>query len=335
MKLVSVIVPCHNRVVFLLQCLSSIDRQTYPAIEIIIVDDASDEDVKSAVAGFKQQSKRAVKYTRSDVNVGPGQARELGRRLAKGAFICYQDSDDLWHPEKIQSQVECLEQHPNAGMCYCTSREFKTWPLRGDEPIRRLSDQSFTSFFPMLLELRERPWGTGACMWTRIAIEKIGPWFPGWEWEDMEYDSRAGCYGIQIVHINKDLCYYRSGDSNEQLRKTDEKIATINRTDPIISIGHHLKKHKLIYKPRIAIAYGWMLYDHAVSLLKFGETHLSANLLQELIKFGSYPFYVRQTALTTFFLIKAVPISIFTWMAGRIVKYCRVLLMKLADGETS
>lgn len=328
MKLVSVIVPSHNRVHLLLECLDSINQQTYSSIEMIVVDDASDEDVKNVVDGFKQQVKRNVKYIRTDANVGPGRARELGRLEATGDFICYQDSDDLWHPVKIASQVECLEQNPNAGMCYCASKEFKTWPLAGDEQIRKNSNRSVATFLPMLLELRGRPWGTGACMWTRWATEKIGPWSPGWSWEDMEYECRAGCNEIQIEHINKELCYYRSGSAEGQLRKQDEKLVTTQRADSIIIIGRHLKKHKLLSKPRIAIAYGWFVYDHAVALLKFREIHLSSKLLQQLNEHNVYPFNIRKTVQFTLFMINTIQNPFLIWIFGRIIKYCRVFVIK-------
>lgn len=335
MKLVSVIIPCHNRIHLLLECLDSISQQTYPAIEILVVDDASDEDVSSAVAHFKQQVKLEVEYIRSHINVGPGQARELGRLKATGDYICYQDSDDLWHPTKIQAQVECFEQNPIIGMCYCTSKKFDTWPLTGNEPLRKHSDHSFTKFLPMLLELKDRPWGTGACMWAHWATEKIGPWLPGWSWEDMEYECRAGCHNIAIKHINKELCYYRTGDSSGKLSQENQKKITIQRVAPIIAIGHHLEKHHLTSNRQISSAYGWMVYDHAISLLKFHEINASTKLLQPLTKYGIYSFQIKKTAQFTLFLIKTIRNPILIWLYGRIMKYCRINIIKPSFQDNS
>ena len=176
------------------QCLDTIAAQTYPALEVIVVDDASEGDIPAVINAIPWPSNLGPQYIRLEQNRGPGAAREVGRKQAQGDFICYLDSDDLWHRDKVAMQVEVLQNHSAAGMCYCISVRFKGAPLTGEEPVSRLSDRPFTSILPQLLY--SRPWDTSACMWTRRATDRIGPWWAGWTWEDVEYDLRAGCLDL-------------------------------------------------------------------------------------------------------------------------------------------
>jgi len=216
---VSVIVPCHNRVEILMSCLESIANQTYHEIELILVDDASTEDIHSILYEVEFPFRRQPIYIRSDVNIGPGGARELGRLQATGDYICYLDSDDTWHPLKIEKQLAIFQAHPELGMCYCASMNIDH--QTGRRSLRRRSDERFSCILPIILVTR--PWGTGACMWARWAVDKIGPWFPGWGREDIEYDLRAGCLDIPITNIPEVLCYYRV-NSGDQLRDTPREI---------------------------------------------------------------------------------------------------------------
>lgn len=322
--LVSVIVPCHNRHLMLEECIYSISNQTYPNIEVIVVDDASVEDICEVVLKAEVHYPISFQYIRSNDNIGPGHARELGRQRASGEYICYQDSDDLWHPEKIEYQVKCLQENKHAGMCYCSSLQFSTLPLAGNEPYRKYSNASFSEFLPMLLVLRQRPWGTGACMWTRSATDRIGPWFCGWTWEDMEYDCRAGCHDIKIVHLNQSLCYYRSSPvNNSQLRQLDLTSLLKNTTAAIIQIGHQLEDNGKLFNREISIAYAWLVYDHAISLGKIGELDNSDILLASLKDKRYFGYMVRRLSTLTRLLLKFSKSRFLIWLFGRSVKYLR------------
>ena len=223
--LVSVIIPTYNRSQILTEALDSVWAQTYRPIELIVVDDCSTDDTGRVVEAWcnGHQDNNALegftlKFIRSEINRGPGASRESGRLQASGDYLCYLDSDDLWHPAKIEKQLALLRQSPDAGMCYCSSKEFSTLPFDGNEQLRNRSDQSFSTFLPTILS--GRPWGTAACMWTRQATDRIGPWFPGRVYEDFEYDGRAGCHDIRIIFLPDVLCYFRfRKTSDEDFRK--------------------------------------------------------------------------------------------------------------------
>jgi glycosyltransferase involved in cell wall biosynthesis len=105
--LVSCIVPVFNAERHLGEALSSIAAQTYPATEIIVVDDGS-QDGSARVA---TEGPHAVRYLYQP-NAGPAAARNTGIRAASGHFVAFLDADDRWHPEKIERQMRLMRGAP-------------------------------------------------------------------------------------------------------------------------------------------------------------------------------------------------------------------------------
>jgi glycosyltransferase involved in cell wall biosynthesis len=111
--LVSVIIPVFNGERYLAAALDSVLAQTYPNLEILVVDDGSSDRSVAIARGYGD---RVQVFTRP--NGGPAAARNSGLAHAKGAYVSFLDSDDLWLPEKTAKQVACLEAHPEWGVCY-------------------------------------------------------------------------------------------------------------------------------------------------------------------------------------------------------------------------
>lgn len=110
---VSVILPVYNRSATLRESMRSVLVQSYEDLELIVVDDCSTEDIKQIVDSFDDPR---VVYTRHEVNGGVSAARNTGLGLARGTYIAFQDSDDLWLPQKLEKQVALMEElGPNHG----------------------------------------------------------------------------------------------------------------------------------------------------------------------------------------------------------------------------
>lgn len=101
--LVSIIVPTFNREKLILRALESIFTQTYPNIEIIIVDDNSSDNTEGVV---KELNKKNIKYFKHTENTGGGGARNTGILNASGDFLTFLDSDDEYVNDKIETQVK-------------------------------------------------------------------------------------------------------------------------------------------------------------------------------------------------------------------------------------
>jgi glycosyltransferase involved in cell wall biosynthesis len=104
-KLVSVIIPTYNRAHSVVEAIRSVKNQSYPAVQLIIIDDGSEDNTAEIVAQFED-----VEYY-FQANRGQGAARNLGLKYAKGEYVASLDSDDIWQPEFLSESVRCLEKH--------------------------------------------------------------------------------------------------------------------------------------------------------------------------------------------------------------------------------
>lgn len=105
--LVSIITPTWNCGRFIAETIESVLSQTYENWELIIVDDCSTDNTKEIVERYRKQDSR-IKYSCLERNSGAAVARNTALKLAKGRWIAFLDSDDLWKPEKIEHQLKFM-----------------------------------------------------------------------------------------------------------------------------------------------------------------------------------------------------------------------------------
>jgi len=114
---VSIILPTFNRAAFLSDAFGSIRAQTMDDWELVVVDDGSTDDTRSTVEAFAQRCPRRVTY-RYQQNLGPAAARNAGVDAARGRYIAFYDSDDLWRPHHLQHCLEAFESCPDVDWVY-------------------------------------------------------------------------------------------------------------------------------------------------------------------------------------------------------------------------
>lgn len=134
MSLVSVIVPFYNNSDTLPQALDSIVAQTYRPLEIILIDDSSDDDGLAFAKAYSTQHttpQLSFKILENAQNSGAGISRNKGVTAATGTYIAFLDSDDLWKPHKLSTQIDAMTSH-NATVCYGAYQVFKDSP---DKPV--------------------------------------------------------------------------------------------------------------------------------------------------------------------------------------------------------
>lgn len=113
--LVSVIIPTYNRGRLILNSVNSVLNQTYKNIELIVVDDCSTDDTKEIIESITDSR---IKYIKLEKNSGACVARNKGIEVSRGEFIAFNDSDDLWLPEKINRQIDFFNKK-NADIVLC------------------------------------------------------------------------------------------------------------------------------------------------------------------------------------------------------------------------
>lgn len=105
---VSVIIPTYNREKTLLRAVYSVLNQTYKDIELIIVDDNSNDGTERLINSIKDSR---INYIKHDRNVGGSAARNTGILAATGEYVAFQDSDDEWFPDKLSEQIDCIKKY--------------------------------------------------------------------------------------------------------------------------------------------------------------------------------------------------------------------------------
>jgi glycosyltransferase involved in cell wall biosynthesis len=107
--LVSIIMPSYNTGGFIAQSIQSVQNQTYQNWEMIIVDDCSTDNTDAVVEGYLCDKR--IKYIKNDKNSGAAVSRNRALREAKGRWIAFLDSDDIWEPTKIEEQLAFMKKH--------------------------------------------------------------------------------------------------------------------------------------------------------------------------------------------------------------------------------
>lgn len=109
-NLVSIIMPSYNTGKYISETIQSVINQTYPFWELIIVDDCSSDNTDEVVASFLKKDSR-IRYFKNKKNKGAALCRNKALREAKGKWIAFLDSDDLWNEEKLKMQIAFMEAH--------------------------------------------------------------------------------------------------------------------------------------------------------------------------------------------------------------------------------
>lgn len=109
-NLVSIITPLYNSEDYIAETINSVEMQTYGNWEMIIVDDCSNDNGKEIVKEIIKKDSR-IKLIELNKNCGGAVARNVAIKEAKGKYIAFLDSDDLWHPQKLEKQIKFMEEY--------------------------------------------------------------------------------------------------------------------------------------------------------------------------------------------------------------------------------
>lgn len=105
-NLVSIIIPFFNDESYISETLKTVFEQTYKNWELILINDNSTDNSVNKIKNFIRDNR--VKLINNKYNMGPARSRNIGLKQIKGEYICFLDSDDLWHPKKIEKQLNFM-----------------------------------------------------------------------------------------------------------------------------------------------------------------------------------------------------------------------------------
>jgi len=194
--LVSVVLPVFDGERFLAEAIESALAQTWPAVEVVVVDDGSADRSAEIAASYP------VRLLRQD-NSGVAAARNRGVEAAAGGLLAFLDQDDLWLPEKLERQAERLLE-AEADLCVC---EMEVFAEPGFDPERM--NEAWAGGSHLATQL-------GTVLVRRGAFERIGPFDTSYRTiSDTDWFLRARDLGVEIVHVRECLQRYRLHGGND------------------------------------------------------------------------------------------------------------------------
>lgn len=226
-SLVTVIIPVFNRETFIIECLKSVENQTYRPIEVILIDDGSTDDSVKVINDFiksRSENSLIIKIVKQ-INSGAPTARNKGLKMAKGEFVQFLDSDDLLLPEKLSAQVAAF--NPLTNIVYSKAQFFNDSPLNLIDKFwgRKLTGEDIDYF--------EFPWQTMCALYrTDYLMENQMFWNENLKiHQDWDFSIRHVIATDEIIFLDAVHSLYRSHDSNRiGLNLTPEKIGSMEDT---------------------------------------------------------------------------------------------------------
>lgn len=297
---VSVIIPTYNYGRFLSAAVDSVLTQTLPASEVIVVDDGSTDDTRERLAGYGER----VRYLYQP-NQGLSAARNTGMRAARGELLALLDSDDAFHPRKLEYQVRYLTSHPAVGLIGTIS-----W----SDPTRPIRDVAMPAGRRVTLDdvIMKAPFCPSSVLMTRECAAATGSFDPAVSAAaDRDYWIRAAAtVGVSV--LDEELTYYRlhpnSMSRNAELMVQHER-AVLNKAFQMPQV---VKKPLLCRKARaVSLFAAGLMYREA------GEPGVAANQMMRSI--ATWPLPLRTGPGQRFaYRLRGLAVSVLRrWVGGR------------------
>lgn len=169
-KLISVIIPTYNRADIVIDAINTILNQTYQNFEIIIIDDGSTDNTKQVI---KEINDPRIRYIYQENSGRPSCARNKGIKIATGEYIAFLDSDDLWHHQMLEKNINALNSNNNIGFVTNWS-SYRTF--QGEEIFKKIcyakNRHDYMSY--LLLSPDKAYAGPSTILVKKECFEKVG-----------------------------------------------------------------------------------------------------------------------------------------------------------------
>ncbi len=220
--LISVVVPLYNRVDVIKETVASVQGQTYPHWELIVVDDGSTDGSDGVVKALAEQDKRIKFYRRDRQPNGGSACRNIGFEKSTGSYVIFLDSDDVLAPFCLEHRLEHFAQYPDKDCLVFPPAIFSTTPEEAYRLWNRLVKPNEMSDLDRFLAT-DAPWQTSGPIWKREALLRVGPWMEGIRCrQDLEFHVRALIMGINYRKFPEVYDYfYRRSPKGAQISKGD------------------------------------------------------------------------------------------------------------------
>lgn len=207
--LVSIIIPVHNSSKYLKKTIDSIEKQTYQNYEAIFIDDCSTDDSVKIIEKYKDKRIKIIRFLEHQ---GVSKARNAGIKIAKGRYLTFLDSDDIWLEDKLEKQIDFIKKN-NYAFIYC---DFKYISDDGKMISKRVKAGNVTDYNKALLDIRIL---TITAMIDLNKIPKEYCYMPDVMNEDVATWWNILKKGYVAYGQNEVLAYYRKTKKSRSSRK--------------------------------------------------------------------------------------------------------------------
>ena len=196
----SVLIPTHNRAPMLAATLESVFRQRFTDYEVVVADDGSTDDTPRVIAQFGDRVKLVAQPQR-----GPGAARNLAAAHARGRYLAFLDSDDVWYPWTLSTYAEAIHRHDEPAFLAGRPRVFQSIEELASDREAPLASQAFPDYFASGDEWRW--WGASSFVIRADAFAASGGFTSEWiNGEDADLALRLGD-ARGFVHITAPVTF--------------------------------------------------------------------------------------------------------------------------------
>lgn len=276
--LISIIMTTYNRADFISETIRSIQQQTYPLWELIIVDDGSDDDTKNIIAQLNDNRICFIKAGRFNIN---GKIKNIGLQHAHGKYIAFIDSDDLWAPDKLSKQMASLHDFPEAGFSLTGGYNF----YEKNVPVEYFYEQEGVKMDDIFLSLFKSQIAafTQVLLLKRECLTKVGGFKENKAFADIEFIIQLAAH-FKAVLLYEPLVFRRLHTTNHSAANWEKSF------QEGIKLYKYYKNETLVPAP---IAHDALFKIH----IRFGEAYLKNKkqgkaILQHIKAWKYHPFSI-------------------------------------------
>lgn len=244
---------------YLNKAIESIQAQTYPTDDFVLVCDGPLNSELDAVITTKQQEMNGVlKVYHLDKNEGLGNALNAGINHCKNELVARMDSDDVAYPDRCEKQIDVFNTHPEVSICSGIVEEFTTDPEVVD--ARRVLPETNAKI--MEFAKKRNPFNHPCVMYKKSAVEAVGSYKDFYLLEDYYLWLRMLMAGYQGYNIQEPILHMRAGSDMYMRRagwkyaKTQAKLFKFMKDSGFIGNGQYIKS--CVIRSGSALAPNWL-----------------------------------------------------------------------------
>lgn len=225
--IISIVTPCHNAGGMISHTLDSVLNQTYQDWEMIVVDDCSSDNSAEIIKNYASKDKRIKYYKTNKPSGSPSLPRNIGIENARGKYIAFLDSDDLWLSEKLEKQVEFME-HNSVNLSYSYYEKI-SW---NEERNNRIVTTKSRTTYKSLLKSNSIP-----CLTSMVTRKAIG------DTRFKQIPQEDFCFWLDILkkgYVAYNMC------ENTSLYRVAKDSRSSNKLDMFKGYWNVIRNHQKI-----------------------------------------------------------------------------------------